>query len=103
MVKNVYGYSSLVTQKLALSQEGINVINFFWYVDTNSRKLKVTLIIFGWQSKIGLAFEVKNKLMKWWSDFLYADTSFGKLKVTLVIIGGGHGQKWARPCRSQDS
>ena len=48
MVKNVYGYSSLVTQKLALSQEGINVINFFWYVDTNSRKLKVTLIIFGW-------------------------------------------------------
>ena len=38
--------------------------------------------------------------MKWWSDFLYADTSFGKLKVTLVIIGGGHGQKWARPCRS---
>ena len=48
MVKNVYGYSSLVTQKLALSQEGINVINFFWYVDTNSRKLKVTLIIFEW-------------------------------------------------------
>ena len=29
MVKNVYGYSSLITQKLALSQEGINVINFF--------------------------------------------------------------------------
>ena len=49
MVKNECGHSGLRTLKLAVSQKGINGMNwYFWCVYENSGKPKVTLIIFGW-------------------------------------------------------
>ena len=56
MVKNVCGYSVLKTLKLAVCQGKINEINWFWCVDANSWKLKVTLTVFGWWlSEMGMA------------------------------------------------
>ena len=47
--KNGCSYSGYRTLKLAVSQEGINGINwFFLHDDTNSRRQKVNLIIAGW-------------------------------------------------------
>ena len=56
----------------------------FLYADTNSRKLKITLIIFclTW-SKVGMAFKFtyfKNELIN------NANTNSGKLKVTLIFF-----------------
>ena len=63
----------------------------FLYADTNSRKLKITLIIFclTW-SKVGMAFKFtyfKNELIN------NANTNSGN------IFFGGHGQKWVCPFR----
>ena len=59
LVKNRCGHSVLRTLKLAVCQGKMNEINWFWCVDTNSWKLKVTLTIFGWWwSKMGMAFKV---------------------------------------------
>ena len=38
----------LTTLTFAVSQKGINGINWFWCVDKNSGKAKITLIIFRW-------------------------------------------------------
>ena len=55
--QNWVGHSGFSTLKLAVSQEAINGINWFWCVDTKSGKPKVSLIIFGWSwSKMGVAF-----------------------------------------------
>ena len=54
LVKNGCDHFGL---KLAVSQNGINGINWFWCVDKNSGNPKVTLIIFGWWwSKMGVVF-----------------------------------------------
>ena len=56
VVRNGCGHYGLRTVKLAVSQEGINGINWF-LVHKNSGKPKVSLIIFGWWwSKLGMVF-----------------------------------------------
>ena len=56
-VKNGCGHTGLRTLKLAVSQKGINGINWFKSVDKHSGNPKVALIIFGWSwSKICVAF-----------------------------------------------
>ena len=57
VVKNACGLSDLRTLKLAISRRNQWNKLIFWFVDKNSGKLKVTLVIFGlcW-SKMGLAF-----------------------------------------------
>ena len=57
VVKNGCCHSSLSILKLAVSQEGFNGITSSWFFDTNSGKLKVALLIFGWWcSKMSMAF-----------------------------------------------
>ena len=56
-VKNGCGQSGLWTLKLTISKEWTNGINFFLQAGTNSGKLKVDLMIFGWaQTKMVIAF-----------------------------------------------
>ena len=56
------------------------------HADTNSGKLRFTLIVFGWSgSKMSMGLEFLNELMNL-ADLLHANTYSGKLKVTLIVI-----------------
>ena len=57
MAKNGCGWSGHGTLKLTVSQNRTDGINWFFYAGTNSGKLKVDSIIFGWAlSKMAVAF-----------------------------------------------
>ena len=75
IVKNGCGQSGHGTLKLILSQKWADPVDcFFLHAGTNSGKLKVDSMIFGWAwSKIAVAFLLyqKNEFINW-ADFLNA-------------------------------
>ena len=79
VVKNGCGYSVLRTLKLPVCQGKMNEINWFWFVDTNSWKLKVTLTVFGWcDQKWAWSLRSWNSKIwsiiktNWWNELMFS-------------------------------
>ena len=72
IVKKGCGYSGLRTLKLAVSQEEINGIDWFWCVDKNLGKLKVNfnkfwVVVFkNGHGLVGLAGSLKSAVSQEW-------------------------------------
>ena len=111
MVRKGCGQSGQETLKLTLSEEWTEGVNWFFYVYTNSQKVKVDREFFKWAlSKMGVVSLVtvlenwlyrKNEQMEL-TDFLQASTNSRKSKVDWSFLVGD-GQKWVWPVWSLDS